>query len=248
MGNFPIQEHQGGMGRVFDELLSKIKMHISNIMTNTGLNEVALAQNPNPETTFGQSELAMAGANNSLANIYKAYKNVKEHMAYNVALYLEQLAREDKDSKYAAIIGKKLWAALGDKRETPIRFQGIKIMDNPSEEEIQALYLNIQKIAPGTVTGYDLFLIQSMVKEGKPLKAIAAIMEAKVRKREKEANEANKQMMENNSKQQQETIQLGTQGKIQETKAKTEGDLIIQEQKYKLEEQLQANEPTNENK
>jgi hypothetical protein len=253
MGNFPIQEHQGGMGRAFDEILKDIAMRTSNIMVNTGLNEVVLSQNPNPETTYGQAQLAQVSGKNAIANIYKAYKNVKEHMAYIVALFLEQKAKEEKDSKYAAIIGKKLWKALGDKRETPIRAQGIKIMDNPSEEEIQALYLNIQKIAPNTVTGYDLFLIQSMVKEGKPLKAIAAIMESKARKREKEANEANKQMMENNSKQQQDMVKLSLQGDIAkireeirgdlaEIAAKLEGERVLQQEKYDLEGERTANE------
>ncbi len=238
----PIQELQGGMGNFYNELINDIQFHIGQMQINTGLNSVALAQAPNPEVTFGQSQQAMAASNNAIANIYKGYKSIKESVAYSIAIRLQNLAKAGKGEQYKKVIGKNLWKSLKSEENAAIRTQGIKIMDNPSRDEIQMLFANMQRLAPNTLTGYDMFLIESMITEGKPLKAIAAIMESKVRKREEEASKNNEMMMQQNAQQQQAMQQEKLQFEGQKEQFKTQGDLAKGNQEFEQNRILQQEE------
>ena len=240
----PITELQGGMGNFYQELITDIQFHIGQMQINTGLNDVALAKSPNPEVTFGQSQQAMSASNNAIANVYKAYKSIKESVAYSIAIRLQNLAKAGKGKQYEAILGKDMWKSLKTD-DISLKAQGIKIMDNPSREEIQMIFQNMQRLAPNTLTGYDMFLLESMITEGKPLKAIAAIMESKVRKREEEASKNNEMMMKQNGEQQQamQNYKLSFEGAKEEFKIKSgmatsEQDFtqqrILQQEEYDL--------------
>jgi len=239
MQGSPIQELQGGMGNFYNELLNDVQFHLSQMQTNTGLNDVALAQSPNPEVTFGQSQQAVSATNNALGNIYKAYKNIKESVAYSIAIRLQNLAKAGNGKQYKKIIGEDLWKALKSESNAAIRTQGIKIMDNPSRDEIQMLFANMQRLAPNTLTGYDMFLIESMILEGKPLKAIAAIMESKVRKREEEASKNNEMMMQQNAQQQQAMQQEKLQFEAQKEQFKTQKEIVVGKQDFQQDRILQ---------
>ena len=126
--------------------------------------------------------------------------------------------------------------------DIPIKAQGIKIIDNPSREEIQMLFQNMQRIAPNTLSGYDMFLIESMISEGKPLKAIAAIMESKVRKREEEASKNNEMMMKQNAEQQQAMQQEKLQFEQAKEQFKLKRDIAIGDQEFNQKRVLQQEE------
>jgi hypothetical protein len=236
----PIQELEGGMGRAYSEIMQDIEYHIREIQRNSGLNDVALAQSPNPETTFGQSQLAMAGANNAIANIYRAYKTIKESVAYTIALRLQNIAAKSPESQYKEIIGDNLWASLASKDVAPIQRAGLKIVDNPSQEDIQMLYQNMAKLAPNTISSYDLFLIESMVAEGKPLKAISAILEAKIRKREEEQQQYAMQAQQQNDAKQQAMQDAKLQFEIAQIEAKFKADRVLQQEKIQGQKEVQA--------
>ena len=241
MSNMPIKEIQGGIGNYFNELLTDIQFHINQMQRNTGLNDVALAQTPNPEVTLGQSQQAMSASNNSLGHIYEAYKSIKESVAFSIALRLNNIAKSNSKSQYKDILGDNLWKALKVDNNNLILRKGIRIIDNPSKEEIQMLFANMQRIAPNTLSGYDMFLIESMISEGKPLKAISAIMENKIRKREEEASKNNEMMMKQNAEQQQAIQQQKLQAEQAKEQFKLQADstLSSQEHNQKLDEMQQ---------
>ena len=235
----PITELEGGIGRAFNEIMSDIQFHVQQIQLNTGLNEVALAQNPNPETTYGQAQMAMKGATNAIEHVYDAYKMLKESVSYHIAVRLQNIANKREKTPYETIIGKTLFRSLRGK-ENLITHTGVKVIDTPSYEDIQMLYQNLAKLAPGTLTTYDMFLIESMVNEGKPLKAIAAIMESKIRKREEEAAKNAQAAQEANDKKQLQMIQMKQQSELQKEQLKGSKDL--QKEKMKIDGQRKINE------
>jgi len=234
----PIQEIQGGIGNFYNELLSDIQFNFHQMQINTGMNDVVTAQNPNPETTFGQAQQAVSASNNSIAYLYNAYKTIKESVAYSIAIRLQNLAKKGEGKQYSEVLGEDLWKVL--KKGDSIRRDGIKIMDNPSKDEIQMLFANMQRLAPNTLTVYDRFLIESMTKEGKPLRAISAIMEGKIKKREEEASKNNEMMMQKNAEQQQTIQQQGLQAEKEKEVFKAQVDAKSSEQDFTQKRILQG--------
>jgi len=232
----PITELKGGIGPLFNETLADINFHIGQIQMTTGLNEVAMAQDPNPEVTLGQSQIAMSGASNAIENIRDAYTNIKESVSYSVAVRLQNIAKKDKNHPvYKSVMGKSLWKALGDSKYKSIAKSEIKIIDNPNREQVANLYQQIMMaLQQQTIQLQDSFYLTAMLDEGKPLKLISLILESKMeRNREKAAAAANANAQQNQQAQEQmQNLKL----QFEEMKVKMElmADEELQKQKYDL--------------
>jgi len=205
----PIQEIQGGMGPAYDQLMNDITFNVQQIQMTTGLNEVALAQNPNPEVTATQAGIALKGSNNAISNIYDAYKNIKEEVAYSIGLRLQYLANKFPNHPvYTKVIGKKLWKILGDSDKKVLARNEVKIIDGPSEAQINEINKNISiALQQQTIDLHDSFLLTAMVDEGKPLRLISGILKSKIEKVKSEAQEAaqaNQQAQQEFSKEMEE--------------------------------------------
>jgi hypothetical protein len=244
---FPFHELEGGMGRSLNEILSVISYHINMIQQNTGLNEIALASNPNPETGLGQSQIALTGATNAISNIYDAYKDIKESVAYNVALRLQVEAKENKNNKvYQKILGKEFWAELGKKDHPTINKLGVKVIDNPTAEQKQMIInminmsLNGGRSGTPSLSPAEALYFWTKVEEGEPLMMIYLTLKKKERLAEKKADKKNTEMMQYQTQANQQFEQQKQQGKQQEINLDTKAGMAIQEQKYDLEDRNDA--------
>lgn len=249
----PIQELRGGMGEAYSQLRSDSEHHYQQIQITTGLNEVALASNPNPEVTLGQSEIAMNGAKNAIMNIHKAVKIIKESTAYSVAVRLQGLAKKEKNhSLYKDVMGKTLWKALGSAKEKSIAKNEIRVIDDPSKEEINTILESINlSIQAGTLEAQDMLYAKSMIIEGKPLKLIVLILENRSKQRKDDAeknalanSQQNQQAQESMQAQKLEAEAAKNKAKFESeamlSKQEFDQDMIKQQNKYDLELRNQA--------
>jgi len=104
----PVQELAGGIGPQLNELITILDTNINLIRDMTGINRVADASDPNPEQSVGGSELAVAGTNNALREIYSGYIWLKEHTARKSALRIQLLIKHDKKAYegYIPVVGR----------------------------------------------------------------------------------------------------------------------------------------------
>lgn len=192
-GGLPINELEGGIGVFLSELMAIIDFNIRMIQENTGLNSVALAGNPNPEVTFGQSQIALGGANNAIASIYNAYKDIKEWAAYSTVMFLQKISKEEPDSIYKDMLGKQVWGLIKGVKD--MRNVGFKIDEMPTADEMAYTNDAINVALAGGKNGnagitiYEAIELRKMMKEGKSLSLIALMLKNKIEAREKQAQE-----------------------------------------------------------
>jgi hypothetical protein len=104
----PIIELPGGAGAELDEHIKVMDFNINMIRQITGINEMLDASAPPPNTLVGTAEIAQQGTNNTLYNLYNAYKTIKEDTADNLAYRLQSIIRYKDYKLYEPVIGKGL--------------------------------------------------------------------------------------------------------------------------------------------
>lgn len=253
----PIVEHEGGIGIYLQELMSIIAYHIKMIQTNTGLNDIALAGNPNPETTLGQSEIALGGANNSIANIYNAYRVIKEGCAFSTLMLGQQKAKNDELGIYKDMLGKPTWDSIIEATKRDLRNVAITVRELPNQDEIQRIDQMIQIALTGgkngnaAITPDEAMQLYKMIKEGTSLSLVTLILQSKRQAREQQQQQYAQQTMEQQGKQNQELAAQQSQAELQKAqmeadiKLKVESELLRIKYEYelKLESMKQSNKP-----
>jgi hypothetical protein len=237
----PIHELEGGMGRAFNEINNDMVYHIQQIQLNTGLNDVALAQNPNPEVTAAQANMANEGSKNAIMNIYKAYKKIKRDVAYKIALHLQNEARRG-STYYKDMVGDEYFEELKSKKNK-IANKEIKIIDSPSVAEKNALMQQMNmSLQQQLLKPSDIFEITSMLEEGKPLKVIAMVMRYKEEKAAKEQAENAQAAQQANDAKQQQMVETKLQYEQAKEQMKIQGEAQISSQEFEQERILNKEE------
>lgn len=248
-GGIPIQEMEGGIGTYLQELMSITQFHIKTIQANTGLNEIALAGNPNPEVTLGQSELALGGSNNAIAHVYNAYSDIEEEVAMASLYFLQKLAKDDEEV-YNEMLGDATWESLKVAAKKDLRNVAIRITEMPTKEEMEIINQVLIQAATGGKNGnallapYEIFDIRKMMREGTSLSLISMILKNKIDARMEEERQAAAASLEQQGQQNQELAQMKEQ--MAQMTMKLDAMLNyqtqskLQQEKYMLEQQLQS--------
>ena len=101
----PIIELPGGAGAELDEHIKVIGFNIDMIRNITGINEMMDATAPAPGTLVGTAEIAEQGTNNTLFNMYNAYRTVKEQSASNLSIRIQNIIRYVDYKLYEPAVG-----------------------------------------------------------------------------------------------------------------------------------------------
>lgn len=88
----PIQELEGGMGRILDERIKIFEYNLNLIRDVTGINEIADASEPKPGALNGTSQMALAATNNALSPLLMGYRYLRQETAKNVSLRTQIVA------------------------------------------------------------------------------------------------------------------------------------------------------------
>jgi hypothetical protein len=135
----PIIPIAGGVGSELDEFIKVIDFDINMLRQITGINEMMDATAPNPNTLVGTAQIAEQGTNNTLHNLYNAYKRVKENTASHLICRIQNIISYVDYKPYEKVVGTGLVNVF--KQGSPIAESdyGISLSLKPQAAEKQSL-------------------------------------------------------------------------------------------------------------
>jgi hypothetical protein len=165
----PIIDLPGGAGAELDEHIKVIDFNINMIRQITGINELMDATAPRPGTLVGTAEIAEQGTNNTLFNLYNAYKTIKENTSTNLSLRIQNIIRYVDYKPYEKVIGTALVNVF--KQNSPISHAeyGIKLQLKPTAQEKRSILEKAQwafQQQPPMITLSDLMKVEQEIKYG----------------------------------------------------------------------------------
>lgn len=221
----PIIELPGGAGAELDEHIKVIDFNINMIRQITGINEMLDASAPPPNTLVGTAEIAQQGTNNTLYNLYNAYKTIKENTADNLAHRVQSIIRYKDYKLYEPVIGTGLVNVF--KQNSPIAHAdyGIALQLKPqAQEKTRMLQMAQQAFAQGLLKYSDYILIEEEITNGSLKKARMYLMYKEEKYREEKQQEA---LMNTQAQSQaiQEQQQMGMQVDMAKMDKQTENNI-----------------------
>ena len=215
-----IRELRGGMGQMFADILLAFKFNLSLIESITGVNPLALGEQPDPNAPVGTSKLSLAAVSNILKYLVDGYLNVKKNMAACVTRHIQVLLRYNSFSRkaYKSVLGdldmETLIASNRGSTEYAIRLQA-----RPTDAEKQMIIQQLMEAQKNDrdggssgLTGLDAVILMRRIEAGTPMSQIEFEMESRKRKNIKEAEkrkaDAMKQQAQLNDQNAQKAAQL----------------------------------------
>lgn len=203
----PIIELPGGAGAELDEHMKVIDFNINMIRQITGINPLMDATAPAPNTLVGTAEIAQQGTNNTLFNLYNAYRYVKEATASNLSIRIQNIIRYD-CKLYEPVIGNSLLHIF--KQGNPIAHAdyGIRLSLKPQDEEKQRLLQKTELAWQQQMINYsDYMYIEQEINHGSiKMARIFMMYREELYKKQKQAEmEANVQAQSQAIQEQQKT-------------------------------------------
>jgi len=215
-----IRELRGGMGQMFADILLAFKFNLSLIESITGVNPLALGEQPAPNAPVGTSKLSLAAVSNILKYLVDGYLNVKKNMAGCVTRHIQVLLRYNSFSRkaYKSVLGdldmETLIASNRGSTEYAIRLQA-----RPTDAEKQMIIQQLMEAQKNDrdggssgLTGLDAVILMRRIEAGIPMGQIEYEMESRKRKNIKEAekrkSDAMKQQAQLNDQNAQKAAQM----------------------------------------
>lgn len=225
----PINRNEGGLGAYLDELITDLSHSFNLIYELTGVDVVSAASAQQAEVTATQAKIASAATSDALQPLYGAWVRAKEDGAITAACKIQRAIKYSHIAKeaYQNILGKagaKVLELGADK--TPSDY-GIKLEVRPTYEMRQAaIKAATEALKPGkngeNITLPDWWYFVNMIERGRAKHAMA-ILKYRLDKSKEDAINM-----------QRENMQLNGQNMVQQTQAKTEGELMTIEAKGKV--------------
>jgi len=135
----PIVDLPGGAGAELDEFIKVMEFNVDMMRQITGINSLLDATAPAPNTLVGTAEIAAQGTNNTLHNIYNAYRVVKENSASNLSLRIQNIIRYVDYKPYEDIVGASMVKVFREGSPIAHSKYGIKLQLKPQAAEKQSL-------------------------------------------------------------------------------------------------------------
>jgi hypothetical protein len=235
-GGRPIEKRDGGMGKMFEDIIKGFAFNISLIENITGLNPVALGQTPNPNAPVTTTEMSVTAMASTLKPHLTAYSTVKKAMSENITRWAQIRIKTSSYSRkaYASVLSpldvEILKASEGDNVS-----YGITLNPRPTDTEKQTIYQQVQVAMQvdrdgkdGGINISDGLALTSMLESGASLKVVEMMLADRIRRNMKAKQKARQQDM-----QLQNQI---TQSQIQ---AKAQADKALSDDEHGKKMQLQ---------
>lgn len=166
----PIEELEGGLGRVLDERIKIFEFNFNLIRDITGINQVVDASAPAPGALNGTSNMAASATDNVLQVYLHGYKNLKLATARNLAKRIQIIARFGNASQYYDIAGEANMEIIRLGAENELADYGIfmegAITDEQRDFVRQAALTSLNAAKQGAVgiTMRDYLFIERMLE------------------------------------------------------------------------------------
>lgn len=234
--NRPIEEMDGGMGSLFEQLQEAFRFNMQMVEYITGLNPLTLGATPDPNAPVTTTQMAMNATGNTLRPLVEGYMRVKQGIAENLIRWISVLIRGNSFSRkaYEMVIGKDDIQAIiaASKNEADY---GIKLMPRPTELEKQFIIdsLKVATTPNGNgereISTNDAFVIVSMLSGDVPVKTINSYFEKARRKQARESMARKKELMQQQAQVTQQEAAAATQNKAALDQQTMAGKMALQD-------------------
>lgn len=248
----PIIPIQNTMASELQILYNDLQITINQIQAMIGLNDITDASTPSPKLLNGVATMMDQGTNNSLFPLIQAKKGLKEKLANDVLIRMQQGIRKGGVGGYAPALNTNTLKFIEVSDVLSLRDYGIMLEEKPTDEQKQFLYQQLQfDIQNGFLDTSDAFYIMDTynIKQAQMILAYRA-------KRNKQQMDQSKQAAAAQTIQgQQQTVQLSAQMAQQLEQLKhqnkmeeigLQGQFTLEDTKLKMGMQLQAQQQTNQ--
>lgn len=254
-GQKPVEETTGGLGQEFAELTNSMANDIMMCREVSGISEIFDASSQDPKQLVGTAKMALAGTQNALSPMVKAFVWMHEKAALDIGLKLQLLAKKGQIEGYAPALGSNVLQTIKIGSEISLTHYGYEIVAMPTEEQKQRILQSAQMALAnpndpthGGIDFPDYLALGRMLDENK-VKLAEAYLTYKVRKFKEHLQkmqqdaiasqgDQNKQLEAVKGKTLMQTEDYKTKNAIAVDNAKTENQLRLLERKYQLEKEL----------
>lgn len=248
----PIIPIQNSLAAELQALYNDFQITINQIQAMIGLNDITDASTPSPKLLNGVATMMDQGTNNSLYPIMEAKKRLKEKLANDVLIRMQQGIRKGGVAGYAPALNTNTLKFIEVSNTLSLRDYGIMLDDKPTDDQKQFLYQQLQfDIQNGFLDTSDAFYIMDTynIKQAQMILSYRA-------KRNKQQMEQSKQAAAAQTIQgQQQTAQMSGQlaqqlealkhqNKMQEIGL--QGQFQLEDTRLKMGMQLQGQQQSNQ--
>jgi len=213
--------------------------HIEMIRTVSGVNEFRDGSTPDNRTLVGVQKMAIGTSRNTTRPLNEAFLSIMERMVTQASLMLQLKAKWYPGGLKGFIpaLGKETVDILEINKEISNATLGIKISLMPDVEEIQQMYMEVERaIANGNIDLEDAFEIRDVLKTNTKV-AIDLLKEK--RRKKKEADQQESLMLQQaNSQAQGEAAMVAAQAELQLIQAKNQAKMAEIQLEYQFKLQL----------
>jgi hypothetical protein len=220
----PIIPIQNSIATDIQALYGDLQISMNQIQAMIGLNDATDASTPSPKLLNGVATMMDQGTNNSLYPMIQAKKMLKERLANDVLIRIQQGLKKGGVEGYAPALNTNTLKFIQVSNKLCMRDYGIILEDRPDDEQKQFLYQQLQfDIQNGFLDTSDAIYIMNTYN----LKQAQMILAYRAKRNKMQKQQ---EAMQN----QQQTIQ-GQQQSAQQS-AQMEQQLAQQTHQYKMEE------------
>lgn len=245
----PVQELQGGLGKMAVDAIQTIEFYLNIIADATGLNRFSAGQTPSPETSATASQISEMGTEDVISDLAHGFNMVRESAALNTCLRMALRVKYSKEAYniYHASLGYNTGILKITADMTPSQM-GIYMKVKPNRDAIQritqAAQLALQGTAENPPIGLDDYLKIERAIEAGNLTFAEAMLSYKQRKAKEEAM----QMQQANIDRQNQGLAAIEQQKAQAAQAKLMGEIEKEKVKIQMNKEAQIEIDNNQHK
>lgn len=226
------------MGEI-QSFINLYNYHIEMIRTVSGVNEFRDGSTPDNRTLVGVQKMAIGTSRNTTRPLNEAFLSIMERSVNHAALMLQLKAKWYPDGLKGFIpaLGKETIDILEINKEVSNATLGIKIGLMPDIEEIQQIYMEVERaLANGNIDLEDALEVRDVLKTNTKV-AIDLLKEK--RRKKMEADEQKSLMLQQaNAQAQSQSAMVAAQAELQLIQAKSQARLAEIQLEYQFKMQL----------
>lgn len=185
----PVIPLQNSIATELQALYNDLQISMNQMQSMIGLNDATDASTPSPKLLNGVATMMDQGTNNSLWPLMQAKKYLKEQLANDMLIRMQQGLRKGKIDGYAPALNTNTFKFMQVSDAISLRDYGIMLEEKPTDDQKQLLYQQMQfDVQNGILDTSDALYIMNVynLKQAQMILAYRA-------KRNKQAMEQAKQ-------------------------------------------------------
>ncbi len=236
----PVFDIQGGVGSQLTEFVGVLDHNANMIRSITGINEAVDSSMPNPEIAVGNTEVAIAAANNVLNYFYSGYEFLKEESAKNMALRWQIVSRYKEMTGHYPALGKNTMNVIRITKDLSYAEYGLKIEMRPTEAQrarvLQAANMSLQARKQGGIgiSMSDYVFIENTIEGGGNLKYVQMYLAWREEQEYDKAEQSKQAAIEQQGQQIMAQQQASREADMEMVGAEAQGDIAVETAKSEL--------------